>query len=204
MIATLPSLPAQDLPSRVMTGLAKVGLALRHQARRDAAERGLSPLQAEVLAVVRNAPDEGMRLSSLAEVLGVADPTASDAVAALVRKGLLRKGPDPNDARAVALTLTASGRRQADRTAAWPEFLLGAVTTLSATEQEVFLAGLTKMIRFLQERGRIPVSRMCANCRFFRPNLHDDPARPHHCAFVDAAFGERDLRLDCPDFELPT
>jgi hypothetical protein len=55
------------------------------------------------------------------------------------------------------------------------------------------------MIRTLQERGRIPVARMCVSCTFFRPFRHDDRARPHHCAFVDAPFGDGELRLDCPD-----
>jgi hypothetical protein len=60
---------------------------------------------------------------------------------------------------------------------------------------------LVKMIRTLQERGEIPVSRMCVTCRFFRPRVHDDPTRPHHCAFVDAPFGDRSLRLECADHE---
>jgi hypothetical protein len=41
---------------------------------------------------------------------------------------------------------------------------------------------------------------MCATCVFFRPDVHDDPERPHHCAFVDAPFGDRQLRLDCDDY----
>jgi hypothetical protein len=53
----------------------------------------------------------------------------------------------------------------------------------------------------LQERGAIPVAKMCVTCRYFRPNVHPDPERPHHCAFVDAPFGDRSLRLDCPDQE---
>jgi len=57
------------------------------------------------------------------------------------------------------------------------------------------------MIAALQEQGRIPVARMCPTCRFFRPNVHDDPERPHHCAFVDAPFGDRSVRIDCPDHE---
>jgi hypothetical protein len=57
------------------------------------------------------------------------------------------------------------------------------------------------MIRTLQERGEIPVSRMCVTCRFFRPNVHAHPEPPHHCAFVDAPFGDRELRLDCADHE---
>jgi hypothetical protein len=55
------------------------------------------------------------------------------------------------------------------------------------------------MIRTLQERGRIPVARMCVSCRYFQPFRYPDPDRPHHCAFVDAPFGDGELRLDCPD-----
>ncbi len=201
----LPAVDTQSLPERVMTGLSKIGLALKTQAWRDSARRGISPLQAQALAVLRNASQQGLRLSALADLLGVADPTASEAAAALERKGLLRKTRADDDGRAVALTLTPAGRREAGRVSSWPDFLLAAVGTLSAVEQEVFLGGLTRMIVLLQQEGRIPVSRMCSSCRFFLPNVHDDPVRPHHCAFVDAPFGNRELRLDCPDFEsLPT
>jgi hypothetical protein len=58
-----------------------------------------------------------------------------------------------------------------------------------------------KIIRGLQEAGDIPVQRMCVTCRYFRPNVHDDRDRPHHCAFVDAAFGDPQLRLDCTEQE---
>jgi hypothetical protein len=95
--------------------------------------------------------------------------------------------------------LTPDGVREAAAAAAWPDFLLEAVGELSDAEQAAFLRGLVTMIRTLQEKGRIPVARMCVTCRFFRPFRHDDPARPHHCAFVDAPFGDGQLRLDCPD-----
>jgi hypothetical protein len=57
------------------------------------------------------------------------------------------------------------------------------------------------MIRTLQTRGRIPVARMCVSCRFFQPFRHPDGRLPHHCAFVDAPFGDGGLRLDCPDHD---
>jgi hypothetical protein len=79
--------------------------------------------------------------------------------------------------------------------------LLAAVDALDPAEQAVFLRALTRIIRELQERGEITVARMCASCRFFRPDVHADRARPHHCAFVDAPFGDRELRLDCADQE---
>ena len=131
--------------------------------------------------------------------LAVSAATTSDSVGALVRKGLVAKAALAGDGRAVVVRLTPAGAREAAAAAAWPDFLLEAVDELSGEEQAAFLRGLVTMIRTLQVKGRIPVARMCVSCTFFRPFRHDDPVRPHHCAFVDAAFGDGQLRLDCAD-----
>jgi DNA-binding MarR family transcriptional regulator len=193
-----PLPPDQPLAQRVTTGLAKVGIALKQQAWAEAGGRGLTPTQAQVLALLRANPD-GLRLGALAAQLGVTAPTASDSVAALHRKGLVAKAPLAGDGRAVVVRLTPAGVHEAAAAAAWPDFLLEAVGELSDAEQAAFLHALVTMIRTLQERGRIPVARMCVSCRFFQPYRHADERRPHHCAFVDAPFGDGELRLDCPD-----
>jgi DNA-binding MarR family transcriptional regulator len=194
---------AADRPvgHHVITGLAKIGLALKSRFWREGERFGLTPTQAQVLGLVRARMPRPIRLSLVAEDLQVTPATASDAVSALVRKGLLTKGRAPDDARAVALRLTSDGEAAADSIAAWPDFLLRAVDTLDEDEQAVFLRGLIKMIRELQERGDIPIARMCVTCRFFRPNVHDDPRAPHHCGLVDAPMGDRHLRIDCLDQE---
>jgi DNA-binding MarR family transcriptional regulator len=193
-------LPADEpLAQRVTTGLAKVGIALKQQAWAEAGGRGLTPTQGQILALLR-ATTGGLRLGALAAQLGVTAPTVSGSVAALARKGLVAKHPLAGDGRGVVVRLTPAGTSEAAAAAAWPDFLLEAVDELSAAEQAAFLRALVTMIRTLQERGRIPVARMCVSCRFFQPYRHrDDPARPHHCAFVDAPFGDGQLRLDCPD-----
>jgi DNA-binding MarR family transcriptional regulator len=192
-------LPTEEpLDRRVTIGLAKIGIALKQQAWAEAGGRGLTPTQGQVLALLR-ANSDGLRLRALAEQLGVTAATASDSVAALDRKGLVAKEPTAGDGRGVLVVLTSTGSREAAAAAAWPDFLLEAVGELSAAEQATFLRALVAMIRTLQEKGRIPVARMCVSCRFFQPFRHDDPARPHHCAFVDARFGDGELRLDCPD-----
>ncbi|HET7094903.1 MAG TPA: MarR family winged helix-turn-helix transcriptional regulator [Thermomicrobiales bacterium] len=185
---------------RIVNGLAKIGLATRHRAWSEAEASGLTPTQGQILALLRASPT-GLRLSELAARLAVTPPTASVAVRTLTAKGLVRKERAPADARGVVLTLTALGVRQAERAAGWSDFLLTAIGALTPPEREVFLRALVKMIRVLQERREIPVARMCVSCRFFRPYRHDDADRPHHCAFVDAAFGDRSLRLDCAEFE---
>lgn len=48
--------------------------------------------------------------------------------------------------------------------------------------------------------GAYSRARMCVTCTDFRPDVNDDPVRPHHCAFVDAAFGDGETRVDCADF----
>jgi DNA-binding MarR family transcriptional regulator len=184
----------------VATGLAKIGLVLRHHAWRERQQSGLTPTQGQILALLR-AHGEPPTVGDLAAGLGVTSATVSDSVSALVAKGFVRKRPSPRHPRAVAVSLTAAGRRCAERAGVWPDVLLAAVEALDPAEQAVFLRALTKMIRALQERGEIPVARMCASCRFFRPHVHADRERPHHCAFVDAPFGDRELRLDCGDQE---
>ena len=187
------------LPARLVTGLAKIGLALKHGERREAGARGLSPTQAQILVLLRG-PGGPAAPAGLARRMGVGLPTVSEAVSALVAKGLVRKERSPEDGRSVRLALTAAGGAEADRMAGWPDFLLAGLEALSPEEQEVLLRAVVKLIRSLQEQGRIPVARMCPSCRFFRPMAHpDDPERPHHCAFVDAPFGDRSLRLECPD-----
>ncbi len=188
------------LPLRIAQGLAKVGLALKAREWREAFDSGISPTQAQVLSLIRSYGP--MRVSDLANALAVTAATVSDASTTLVTKGLLKKERSQADGRALSIGLTAKGRKIAERLSHWPDFLSTAVGALSAEEQQVLLRALIKMIRTLQEQKQIPVAHMCVNCRFFRPSVHDSPESPHHCDFVDAPFGDGDLRIDCPDFEV--
>jgi DNA-binding MarR family transcriptional regulator len=194
-----PDFPQFSLQQRIIMGLSKIGLALKSRSWQDASQQKLTPTQGQILALLRSKGIGGMRLSELANKLGVSAATSSDAVTTLVEKGLVQKCKAVDDGRAIAISLTPKGQQIAAQASDWPDFLLDAVGELSETEQEVFLKGLIKMIRKLQEQKQISVARMCVNCSFFRPNVYDNLEHPHHCAFVDAPFGDRALQLDCPD-----
>lgn len=181
----------------IATGLVKIGLFLRWHAWRQAEATGLTPTQAQILVhLVRRGP---ARVSALADEIAVTQPTVSDAVAALIRKGHVEKRPDPEDGRAARIHAKKAASRAIMEMEAWPDALLEAADVLDPVEKAALLKGLMKMIRTLQMRGAIPVQRMCATCQYFRPYQHSDAAKPHHCAFVDAAFGNAALRLDCGD-----
>jgi DNA-binding MarR family transcriptional regulator len=174
-----------------------LALALKAKAWKGAVDEGVTPTQGEILARLADVPS-GTRLSSLAHQLGVSAPTASDAVSTLVAKALVEKRAGV-DKRAVTLKLTKEGKRLAARAADWTDFLVEAAETLSDQERENFLVALVKIIRALQINGDISPQRMCVTCEHFRAHAHQDAANPHHCAFIDMAFGASDLRLNCAD-----
>jgi DNA-binding MarR family transcriptional regulator len=189
------------LASRLVTGLTKLGIALKHGERRTAMARGLSATQAQILVALSRRDGAACTPGELVDELGVGAPTVSEALRPLFERGLVGRTPAADDGRVRILRLTPRGRREAERVAGWPDFLLHALKALDAGERQTLLRAVVKMISALQEQGRIPVARMCPTCRYFRPNVHDDPERPHHCAFVDAPFGDRAIRLDCADHE---
>ncbi|MBL8657629.1 MAG: winged helix-turn-helix transcriptional regulator [Altererythrobacter sp.] len=188
---------SEPISRRVTTGLTKIGLVLRSRAWKGAGSAGITPTQGNALGMLRDASD-GMKLSAVAKMLGISAPTASDAMNALVAKGLVIKKAGP-DRRSINLILSPEGETAADRTREWPDFLADAVETLDADEQTTLLRALVKVIRSLQAAGDVPVQRMCISCRYFHPYVHEHGVNPHHCAFVDAAFGDRHLRLDCAE-----
>lgn len=190
-----------DNSHKLAAGLAKIGLVIRHEAWRGASDSGLTPTQAQVLVAIDAAPEGWMSVGDIARSLAVTQPTVSDAVAALERKGLIERARLEADRRVVCVHLTASGRRLARSEAAGPEVLLHAIEELDEVEQDAFVRGLMKMIRSLQQAGRIPMSRMCVNCVYFRPHAHPGAARPHHCAYIDAPMRDSDLRLECAEQE---
>jgi DNA-binding MarR family transcriptional regulator len=183
----------------ILIGLSKVSLALKSQSWQDAGQHGLSPTQAQILSLLKAKGINGMRLSAVADGLAVTAATASDAVRVLDEKGLVQKTRSREDGRAIAITLTPKGKKLAAQTSCWSDLFLNAVEELSEPEQSIFLRGLMKMIRKLQENGQIPIAKMCVTCRFFQPNRYPESELPHHCDFVDAAFGDRHLRLECPN-----
>ena len=164
------------------------------------ATQRLTPTQRRILEFL-GSRHENTTLSAVARELGVTPATASDSVAALEAKRLVRKRRSHVDGRALALMLTTEGRRSVTELAALPDPLQAAFVSLSGGEQESLYRTAMKMLHDLQESGALPASRMCVSCRYFDPFRHAHSATPHHCNWVGAPFADRHLRLDCPAHE---
>ena len=192
---------AADLTTQLAAGLEKIGLAMKSRTWRREGRSGLGPLQRQVLTLLRSKPGQRAIVSTVANKLAVRLPTASEAIATLERKQLVRRRRDMSDGRIVMAQLTAKGNRSCTPSSRMPDRLAIAAEALSAPEQVVLLTSLVKVIRSLQEQGEITVARMCVSCQYFHPNQHGNADRPHHCDSLNIPLGDRSLRLDCQVYE---
>ncbi|PRY39475.1 MarR family winged helix-turn-helix transcriptional regulator [Umezawaea tangerina] len=189
--------PAQQL----LVGLARLGQAIRMDAWRNSGPYTLSPLQADIIAFLDEQAGP-RRQGDVVAALASTPPTVSDAVKVLRAKKLVEGVRDPADARAVVVRLTPEGEEEARRLGAASQVMSEAFAVLSEADLAAMLRGTAAVMKGLQDRHAIPVSRMCLTCRFFAPDAHPrDAARPHHCNFVDAPFGDAQLRVTCPDHQ---
>ena len=100
------------------------------------------------LALFETAIGGPLRLSELAERMGITAPTASRAVDGLVDLGLLERLPDPEDRRAVRIDVTGSGRtRVEERVALAAAALEPAAAALSAQDRARLASLLARLAK---------------------------------------------------------
>ena len=185
---------------RIREGLSRLAAVLRMEDWARAKTAGLNPTQLSILESLDGRPG-GLGVKDIAFQLGVSQPTATDSIGALENKLLIAKRASEIDRRAVHICLTDAGSAALRAGDAVSGIASAMTDALCAEDKEKLLVMLVGMIRELQEANVMPVQRMCVSCRHFRPHAHSGAAKPHHCGFVNAAFGRQELRIDCRDHD---
>lgn len=189
-----------DIEERVLFAVEKLAAVLRQRERGEADRHGLYPTQLQILDQAA-ASEGGTTPTEVALAQGVSLATISDSLAALEAKGLITRERSARDARRVVVRLTARGRRLTRKHTGADDPLMEVIRSLSADEQSTLLAAGQKIIAVLQQQRQISTNAMCVNCAFFHPNVYRDAAKPHHCGYVDAPFGDAQLQTNCADFK---
>ncbi|WP_338758780.1 MarR family winged helix-turn-helix transcriptional regulator [Massilia sp. METH4] len=189
-----------DISARIVTAIGRIASVLRSGMWEVSTEEGLNPAQAEILQLLQDRT-RGVRLGWLAKQLSISAASASDSVAALVAKGLVRKAKAEDDGRATALHLTPQGQQVAARLGHALSFADTAAARLPSAQQVQLLTGLFKLIAELQKTDRFPELRACLSCRHFEVNKYPGQPTPHHCALVNAPLPISFLRIDCAEHE---
>jgi DNA-binding MarR family transcriptional regulator len=111
---------------------------------RIGAEHDLSLTQLRVLAILR---DRRVKMSELADYLGLDKSTISGLVDRAEKRGLLQRAPNPVDGRAVDVFLSPAGRELADRGATEIAQSLSAMTsTLTRADSHRLTTLLERML----------------------------------------------------------
>ena len=145
MTSTDPAAPSADTGQQeLISALVRASFATTAVLSRVAAEHDLSLTQLRVLAILR---DRRVRMSELADYLGLDKSTISGLVDRAEKRGLLRRAPNPVDGRAVDVMLSAEGMELAERGATEIARSLSPMTsTLTPADAHRLTALLERML----------------------------------------------------------
>jgi DNA-binding MarR family transcriptional regulator len=192
--------PLSPLPERLHDGLERLASLQRLEQWQAASPQGLNPTQFAILRLLSRR-GQGLRVKTVARELGLSQPTVTDSLLALERKGFVGRHGDPQDKRALLVQPTEDGRKALATVQEQMPHVEAALASLSRKEQAALLHIIIKMIRALLQDEAMPAQRMCVSCRHFRPQAAPGTAKPHYCDFVRAHFGSADLQVDCGDHD---
>lgn len=192
------------LQQKIVAALERIGQALRSLLLSDAMEEGLSITQAQVLLQCYLQPGRLYGVTDLAEELDLSQPTISDAITTLQRKGLLQKLQREDDRRAVVLVLTAQGKAAARRLWMQQSRRFEQLSQrFSPEEQAQFLHLLLHFIAFAYKAGHLHTARTCLTCRFLQTLEAGENPPQYFCSLLETPLALTDLRTSCPEHELP-
>jgi DNA-binding MarR family transcriptional regulator len=149
---------------RALDAIRRIVQALRESSRWSERHVGLSAAQIFVLQTLAEVP--GISVNDLAARTHTHQSSVSMVVTRLVEAGLVQRARSGRDARSVTLSLSARGRRAADRSPDVPQGrLIQAIEQLSAVRRRQLAAALSDVARaldsvegapsmFFEERGR--------------------------------------------------
>lgn len=178
-------------------GLERLAGLMRAQQWREPDAYALHPAQRALLELL-GAQAGGWRVGALAQRLGVSAASVSDTISALEARELVRRERDPGDGRAVRIRATRRGAAWLRRSRArggTGERLLAA---LPPDDLDGFARAVQLLIQQAQAQGLATGLRTCSGCEFFRP-FGGAGEQPHFCELIGARFGDRELRVDCPE-----
>lgn len=126
------SIPNETTSAEIADLVAALSRRIRHRANRDLDPRGVTWSQLRALRTIARCNGQ-VRMSVLADRLGIARRSATSVVDELVGRGFVERLADPSDRRAVAVGVTPSG---------WQ--LLDDLAGRRRTAAEELTAGLTR------------------------------------------------------------
>lgn len=185
------------MESRIVVALERISEAFRVLLWNESKENSLSPIQIQILIFLHFHSLEKCKVGYLAGEFNMTKATISDSVRVLLAKDLVAKAPDASDTRSYSLSLTAEGKKIAEKASFFASSIERPIEKLTWEQKTIMLNGLLKLIYDLNRSGIITIQRMCFTC-----SNHRLDNGIHYCKLLKSPLVESELRVDCPEHEL--
>lgn len=185
-----------NLDSKIVAGLERLSQVFKILLWDKAKEKGLSPIQIQLLIFIEHHSVEKTTVSYLSKEFNVTKPTISDAVKILGQKELIQKISDAKDSRSYTIKLTESGKKIVAETEDFPDPITKILSVKNDAEKEIIWNTISDLIIKLNRADIISVQRTCYNCKYYATHETE-----HFCNFLNAPLHNKDIRIDCLEFE---
>ncbi len=185
---------SEQIESKIVVALERISAAFRVLLWEESKENALSPIQIQILIFLLFHSEEKCRVSYLAHEFNMTKATISDSVKLLLQKGLIQKADDPTDTRSYIISLTAVGKKTAEKSANFAFAIEAPLNVLPTEKKELLLSSLLQLIYELNKAGIITIQRMCFTCTHYRLEKGK-----HYCELLETHLASNELRIDCPE-----
>jgi len=190
-----------NIDRKIAVGLERVAQVFKTLIWNESKQSGLSPIQIQFLIALAYEKERQWTIGEIASRFQLTPATVSDAITALEDKELIVRTRGEEDKRTVYLSLTAEGKRTARKLGGWLNVVQEQIDGFSSDEKTVLIKSIIQLIDAFQREGLISTKGMCVSCTYFRSNAHKSKTAPHHCVYIGKAFGDAELRIDCPEYK---
>lgn len=191
-----PKQQEQDISSKIVVGLERVSEVFKILLWEKAKLVGLSPIQIQILIFIAYHKQGLCNVSHLAREFNITKPTISDAVKILDKKKMIIKDYSSPDSRSYTIQLSTLGKEIVLQTNDLANPLKTQIDALQQTDLDTVFKTVSELIYKLNRNGILTVQRTCFGCKFHQKNDTSD-----YCNLLKKNLLNKDIRLDCPEFE---
>lgn len=186
----------QTVDDKILGSIERLGQAYRSFLQDLATRYGLTPLQVQVVTALGEGPPPLPYVGDIARELGITQPSASDAVAALEAKGYVSRVVDTHDRRRVALALTERGEELDRNLVRDRRAMREAIARVPDGERENLLTSMQQLLSSFAASGLLLHVRNCQTCRHLEVG---ETAEGFRCGLVRESMASAELRINCVD-----
>ncbi len=185
-----------SVEDRILALMERINRVYTYLLREKAYSLRISPLHANILLYIYHNLDypDKHKITKISKELMVRQPTVSEAIQSLEKKGLIEKQTGESDKRIRRIKLTEKGLKVVNELIEFAEPLKDSIIK-NDFKQSNLLDLLMDIAKDLYDKGIINELNMCKTCRFFKIEN-----KTYSCKLLNIKLTPLDLRVDCPEY----